>query len=222
MEDLLASIRKAIHDDIGDVPQAGRSGSPQAFKGTMRELRVRVGDEVTNAAAEIDEIKARIQRNRDQDAAQRVTAAPPRAGGFAEIMSGEQQQRPKRRFDTDVPYEPPLRPSYVEAEPARMETRFRAPPPPPPREEPRYLPPPEPVRHEPDPLLSADATAAAGSAFNRLAETMLTRATGDRSLEDMTREMLRTMLKQWLDEHLPSLVERLVREEIERVARRGR
>jgi len=30
------------------------------------------------------------------------------------------------------------------------------------------------------------------------------------------------MLKQWLDEHLPSMVERLVREEIERVARRGR
>jgi cell pole-organizing protein PopZ len=29
------------------------------------------------------------------------------------------------------------------------------------------------------------------------------------------------MLKQWLDENLPSLVERLVREEIERVARRG-
>ena len=181
---------------------------------------MRVGDEVTSAAAEIDEIKARIQRSRDQDAAQRVAAAP-RAGGFAEIMSGE-QQRPKRRFDTDVPYEPPLRSSYVDVEPARTETRFRASPPPPPREEPRYLPPPEPMRHEPDPLLSADATAAAGSAFNRLAETMLARATGDRSLEDMTREMLRTMLKQWLDEHLPSLVERLVREEIERVARRGR
>ena len=34
--------------------------------------------------------------------------------------------------------------------------------------------------------------------------------------------MLRGMLKQWLDDNLPKLVERLVREEIERVARHGR
>ena len=36
----------------------------------------------------------------------------------------------------------------------------------------------------------------------------------------MTREILRPMIKSWLDEHLPSLVERLVRAEIQRVARR--
>jgi cell pole-organizing protein PopZ len=35
----------------------------------------------------------------------------------------------------------------------------------------------------------------------------------------MTREILRPMIKTWLDEHLPSLVERLVRAEIQRVAR---
>ncbi|MCL4855080.1 MAG: DUF2497 domain-containing protein, partial [Bryobacteraceae bacterium] len=52
--------------------------------------------------------------------------------------------------------------------------------------------------------------------------TILTRATSDRSIEDMTRDLLRGMLKQWLDDNLPALVERLVREEIERVARRGR
>ncbi|MFO1121131.1 MAG: DUF2497 domain-containing protein [Hyphomicrobiales bacterium] len=51
----------------------------------------------------------------------------------------------------------------------------------------------------------------------------LTRATGDRSIEDMTKELLRGMLKQWLDENLPALVESLVREEIRAlVARRGR
>ena len=41
-------------------------------------------------------------------------------------------------------------------------------------------------------------------------------------LEEMVREMLRPMLKQWLDENLPKIVERLVREEIERVVRRPR
>ena len=35
----------------------------------------------------------------------------------------------------------------------------------------------------------------------------------------LVREMLRPMLKVWLDDNLPSLVERLVRAEIERVSR---
>ena len=41
-------------------------------------------------------------------------------------------------------------------------------------------------------------------------------------IENLTREMLRPMLKNWLDDNLPSLVERLVRAEIQRVARGGR
>lgn len=39
------------------------------------------------------------------------------------------------------------------------------------------------------------------------------------TLEEITRELLRPMLKQWLDAHLPSTVERLVQEEIARVSR---
>ncbi|MEP2989949.1 MAG: DUF2497 domain-containing protein [Parasphingorhabdus sp.] len=37
------------------------------------------------------------------------------------------------------------------------------------------------------------------------------------SLEDMTREMMRPMLKQWLDDNLPQLVEELVSREIARI-----
>lgn len=71
-------------------------------------------------------------------------------------------------------------------------------------------------------ILSGEAAEAVQSAFNRLASNMFSRATGERSIEDLAREMLRGMLKQWLDDNLPSLVERLVREEIERVARHSR
>jgi len=42
-----------------------------------------------------------------------------------------------------------------------------------------------------------------------------------RSLDQMAEEMLRPMLQEWLDNNLPTLVEKLVREEIERVARGG-
>lgn len=71
------------------------------------------------------------------------------------------------------------------------------------------------------PIMSDETSAAANAAFNRLAETLMSRALGDRSIEDIARDLLRVMLKQWLDDNLPQLVERLVREEIERVARRG-
>ena len=40
-----------------------------------------------------------------------------------------------------------------------------------------------------------------------------------RTLEDLVREMLRPLLKGWLDDNLPGMVERIVRQEIERVSR---
>jgi uncharacterized protein len=66
-------------------------------------------------------------------------------------------------------------------------------------------------------LLSNSTTAAVDSAFNTLAQTVLVK--NARTLEDLVREMLRPMLKSWLDDNLPGVVERLVRNEIERVSR---
>jgi uncharacterized protein len=66
-------------------------------------------------------------------------------------------------------------------------------------------------------LLSGATSAAVDSAFNTLAQTVLVQ--NARTLEDLVREMLRPMLKSWLDDNLPGLVERLVRAEIERVSR---
>jgi hypothetical protein len=67
------------------------------------------------------------------------------------------------------------------------------------------------------PLLSTAASAAVHSAFGSLAHSVL--AQNPRTLEDLVKEMLRPMLKSWLDDNLPVMVERLVRAEIERVSR---
>jgi cell pole-organizing protein PopZ len=67
------------------------------------------------------------------------------------------------------------------------------------------------------PLISSSTSAAVDSAFNSLAHTVLVQ--NARTLEDLVREMMRPMLKAWLDDNLPSLVERVVRAEIERVSR---
>jgi cell pole-organizing protein PopZ len=70
------------------------------------------------------------------------------------------------------------------------------------------------------PLVSPSTDASVASAFQSLATSMFLR---DSDLIARTaRDMLRPMLKQWLDDNLPVMVERLVRAEIERVARGGR
>lgn len=76
----------------------------------------------------------------------------------------------------------------------------------------------EPVRERPQaPILSGSTVAAVESAFNTLANTVL--SNNARTLEDLVKEMLRPMLKSWLDDNLPNLVERIVKAEIERVSR---
>jgi uncharacterized protein len=68
-------------------------------------------------------------------------------------------------------------------------------------------------------LLSQRASEAVSAAFGTLANTMFE---GSRTIEDVVREMLKPMLQTWLEDNLPSLVERLVRAEIERVSRGAR
>ena len=68
-----------------------------------------------------------------------------------------------------------------------------------------------------DSLLSAGANQAVHSAFANLAGTIL--SNNSRTLEDLVKELLRPMLKEWLDDNLPSMVESMVRQEIERISR---
>jgi cell pole-organizing protein PopZ len=44
---------------------------------------------------------------------------------------------------------------------------------------------------------------------------------GETSLEGMTRDLLRPMLKDWLDTHLPPIVEAMVEREIMRITKKG-
>lgn len=66
-------------------------------------------------------------------------------------------------------------------------------------------------------LLSASTSASVDNAFHSLAQAVMVQ--NGRTLEDIVCDMMRPMLKSWLDDNLPGLVERLVRAEIERVSR---
>jgi uncharacterized protein len=69
------------------------------------------------------------------------------------------------------------------------------------------------------PLVSAATDRSVSAAFNALLASRFVQ--NNDVVVDLTREMLRPMLKAWLDNNLPAIVERLVRAEIERVARAG-
>lgn len=71
-------------------------------------------------------------------------------------------------------------------------------------------------------LVAPEAAAAAAFSVGSLvrsiaAERSMQVHTGGPTIEDIVRAELRPLLKQWLDEHLPPMVERLVRAELERV-----
>jgi uncharacterized protein len=81
-----------------------------------------------------------------------------------------------------------------------------------------------------DPLISESAASAAKSALSTLASTLETErmamtaampiGDGTRTLESMVTEIMRPMIKQWLDQNLSGVVERAVQKEIQRISRR--
>lgn len=228
MEDVLASIRRAIDEN------ASTAASSERFAGSMAELRVKID----NPPARTD---SRTRRDYDYTANNTGSHQPQ---GFAGILGGRRgggedgfrertasYEAKPRRPDPIVPDEQGqyVYDGYYGAqvaeyvEPAPEPESYS-----PVQEEmnpPRYLPPaavaesPQDFVGEPG-LMSESSSAATQAAFNQLAETITRRALGDRPIADIAQELLRGMLKQWLDEHLPKIVERLVREEIERVVRR--
>lgn len=105
----------------------------------------------------------------------------------------------------------------------------------PPALDPPVLDPPVPAAAEPAvkpphaELLSAEAAAASIAALAKLMGEAKVPLEGPEpaappvpGMEEMTRDMLHPMLAAWLEENLPRLVERIVREEIERLARDAR
>lgn len=131
------------------------------------------------------------------------------------------------------PEPPPPPPPVAEAqpEPAPMpepepepeepvEVELREPPPPP--REPEPEPEPEGSR-----LVGPPAAQSSMDSLSALAAVMERQRTGPaigdggRTIEDLVKEVMRPMIREWLDANLPALVERLVDKEIGRIARRA-
>jgi cell pole-organizing protein PopZ len=161
------------------------------------------------------------------DASPAVPAAAPRPGP---ALQPELEMEPLELTDAmmvaspapepPVPLPPAPEPDPVVAAPQPI-------PQPAPAMPTEPTPPMKAVPMEPGESLVAPATAAAAAALiGQLARAVAAERTAPvhrsgPSIEDVVREEVRPLLKEWLDAHLPPIVERLVRAEIERVVSRS-
>lgn len=90
----------------------------------------------------------------------------------------------------------------------------------------KSAPPVAPIQHHTMPkaeaIVSEPVVSATAHAFTRLAGTLRLSDTEGQSLEGVVRELLRPMLRDWLEHNLPAIVEAKVEAELDRIARLSR
>jgi hypothetical protein len=222
MEEILASIRRIIADD--DVSKPTSKAEPAA-----------PAKPAAPAPAPSRPAAAPAKPAAPPPAPPKPAAAAPAAAANSQDeidamlaeLDGPPKATPKPAAPSPVaPPAPAAAPVAAAAEVLDLTEAMAAPATPPPGPAPSFRtidassdvvftnrPEPQPERA----LISNDTIAAVDSAFNTLAHTVI--GQNARTLEDLVKEMLRPMLKSWLDDNLPGMVERIVRAEIERVSR---
>ncbi|QQO31135.1 DUF2497 domain-containing protein [Bradyrhizobium diazoefficiens] len=245
MEEILASIRRIIADDEAKPPPA-EAAKPAPAPAAAPAPKPQTTADIP--PSKVAPAKPAAEKPAPPPAAK--PAAPPPApaadagpnnqddidallAGLDEATPAPEIRAPEPEPEPDVleltdemamdpePTPAPPPPSFHRVEP-RDDLEFAETPPPRPTPAPSYAPvdfdaPPLPPQQ---PILAQSTVSAVESAFNSLAHTVL--SSNARTLEDLVKEMLRPMLKSWLDDNLPGLVERIVKAEIERVSRGGR
>jgi cell pole-organizing protein PopZ len=228
MEEILASIRRIIADDEAKPAAAEKPASPPAAAkpAVMKDIPPSAIAPAPKPVAAPKPAppppppppapEPAVSNNQDDIDA--MLASLDAATPEGDIRSAQPEPEPdvfELTDDMALPDPAPPAASFNKIEPADdiefSEARAS-------RRQPAYEPPFEsaPAR----PILSHSTVSAVESAFNSLANTVL--SNNARTLEDLVKEMLRPMLKSWLDDNLPGLVERIVKAEIERVSRGGR
>jgi cell pole-organizing protein PopZ len=232
MEEILASIRRIIADDEAK-PAVEKPSSPAAAAKLEKPAAPAAKAPVMNnippsaipaaqaAAAKAPPVKpapppAAAAVSNSQDDIDAMLAGLDEATSEAEIRPAAPEVEVFELTDEMAVPEP--QPSFKKVEPqddleftemAAAKAMHRRP---------AFEPPPfESEAPAPQQILSRSTVSAVESAFNSLANTVL--SNNARTLEDLVKEMLRPMLKSWLDDNLPGLVERIVKAEIERVSR---
>lgn len=189
MEEILASIRRIISED-GDE---GEAETEAAAPPTLHEVPPPDVDEEDEGDEDVLELTEVVAEEPEPEPEPEIEAEPE-AEPEPEMMT-----QPEMEDDSGIELEDPIDPPEME----------------------------EPLVHavaEDEDLVSDSAALMAGAAMSRLKEKPHSQESpsalgvGDKTLEAITRELLRPMMKEWLDQNLPGIVERIVEREVSRVA----
>jgi cell pole-organizing protein PopZ len=217
MEEILASIRRIIADDEAKPAAAAGAKAEAPAKPVMKDIPpsaiAPAPKPVAPKPAPPPPAPEPAAASNNQDDIDAMLASLDAATPEADIRPAQPEPEPDVFELTDEMALPPPAAAFNKIEPAD-DIEFTSPK----ARQPAYEPPP--IQSEPAPvqqILSRSTVSAVESAFNSLANTVL--SNNARTLEDLVKEMLRPMLKSWLDDNLPGLVERIVKAEIERVSR---
>lgn len=207
MEEILASIRKIISEDGEEEGQdaAGEDAEEDAFELDDEDLPEPEPEPEPEIEPEPEpELEAEAEEEL-LDLSEEVEDEP--------LDLEEEFEEEPLDLEEEVEDIPEI--EFAEPEPEPEPTPEPPPPPPPPVPAPE--PPPQQQAVANDRIVS-DPTAAAGSAAFLALEQSIRMGQAGETLEDVVKGLLRPMLRSWLDENLPDMVERLVRAEIEKMA----
>jgi cell pole-organizing protein PopZ len=240
MEEILASIRRIIADDEAKPPAAEKPAGPPAA--AAKPEKPAAAAPPAKAPVMNDIPPSAIPAAQAAAAKPAPPPAKPAAPAPAAVVSNSQDDIDALLNGLDEATTPEeIRPASPEADVFELTDEMAMAPPEPPQpafhkvepqddlefsesaaaralhRQPAFEPSPLESSAPPQQILSRSTVSAVESAFNSLAHTVL--SNNARTLEDLVKEMLRPMLKSWLDDNLPGLVERIVKAEIERVSR---
>ncbi len=200
MEEILASIRRIINED--DEPQA--DSAPEAAAEAEPAEMAAEPEPAPEPEPEID-----TPDTVEDDVLELTDRVEDEGEGTSPMAIADDLMIVDREDEMAAEPEPEPEPEPVFEAAPEAEPEFDAAPEAAPTE-------------DEDALLAEPAASAAAGAFAALNENLRVSSENGQTLEGIVRELMRPMLKQWLDENLPAIVETKVQEEIERVARRRR
>lgn len=239
MDEILATIRRIIAEDEKSsstpgsaaarpaavpVPPAPVPPAPEAPQGVSNGRAAgapRETEQVSAEAAGADDVLD-LTDALNEDGSVRHLAPPATASGAAALAPAPPLPEPAHTSPsaeiaagTTTAEASPVNASPASASPGTDRAADPGPAPPEAR----------PSGANDEQLVSELAALAAATAFGRLASVPRTRyeppLVGNRPLDEIVCELLRPLLRTWLDEHLPGLVERLVQAEIAKISARS-
>lgn len=196
MEEILASIRRIISEDGDEEQQAGA-----AAKGDHAHNGSETADPVFDAAPESD---TRFESEEE-------TSEEASGGDVLELTdivseTDQDEAAASAVAEPSVEDEVEMIEKTAAAEPGRIEDEEEA--------AVRSVSP----QTQDSSLLSPEKAAATSSVFQELSRRVRVSEGDPQSLEYLVQEMMRPMLSQWLDTHLPRIVEKVVEKEVRRLA----